>query len=317
MLVLEGRGAAECRRGFSQQRHRRRRAVSTSNARPSGRTARRMKVAFSLAFARDAAAPDAGFFTCQQHYPENFWNPAFQKHANSVSGIAGVVAVAAEPARHLDFMQSFAGAPAARRRRRLRASQRRAAAIEVTTPAAFLASLRRRKRRMSARGARLAALRFAAGGCEPAASRAELAGIAGLYAGNAAVIGPEDAMGAVLVFEPATKPVDRPRSPLHGRAREGKPSWTRSQTPSHVVTVGAVRFGNALPLGADRRALRAGKPGACAGDGGGAEGDRRPRRHRPRLQDLVRQGEPHVGQERARHRARRGAADLCRNPRQA
>jgi hypothetical protein len=31
----------------------------------------------------------------------------------------------------------------------------------------------------------------------------ELAGMAGLYAGNAAVIGPEDAMGAVLVFEPA------------------------------------------------------------------------------------------------------------------
>jgi hypothetical protein len=31
----------------------------------------------------------------------------------------------------------------------------------------------------------------------------ELAGIAGLYAGNAAVVGREDAMGAVLVFEPA------------------------------------------------------------------------------------------------------------------
>jgi hypothetical protein len=33
----------------------------------------------------------------------------------------------------------------------------------------------------------------------------ELAGIAGLYVGNAAVIGSEDAMGAILVFEPATK----------------------------------------------------------------------------------------------------------------
>ena len=30
----------------------------------------------------------------------------------------------------------------------------------------------------------------------------EIAGLAGLYAGNAAVIGQEDAMGAVLVFEP-------------------------------------------------------------------------------------------------------------------
>ena len=32
----------------------------------------------------------------------------------------------------------------------------------------------------------------------------ELAGMAGLYAGNATVIGADDAMGAVLVFEPKT-----------------------------------------------------------------------------------------------------------------
>jgi hypothetical protein len=31
----------------------------------------------------------------------------------------------------------------------------------------------------------------------------DLAGLGGLYAGNATVIGSEDAMGAVLVFEPA------------------------------------------------------------------------------------------------------------------
>jgi hypothetical protein len=33
----------------------------------------------------------------------------------------------------------------------------------------------------------------------------EQAGIAGLFAGNATVIGSEDAMGAVLVFEPAAR----------------------------------------------------------------------------------------------------------------
>ena len=69
-----------------------------------------VKVGFSLAFADDKLAPDIHFATCQQHYPENFWNPAFQKHANSVSGIAGVVAVAEEPERHRNFMQAFAGA---------------------------------------------------------------------------------------------------------------------------------------------------------------------------------------------------------------
>ena len=78
-----------------------------------------VKVAFSLAFADDKLAPDIHFAVCQQHYPENFWNPAFQKHPNSVSGIAGVIAVAEEPARHVSFMQSFAGS------RRCRSRQRR------------------------------------------------------------------------------------------------------------------------------------------------------------------------------------------------
>ncbi len=45
--------------------------------RPDGST---VKVGFSLAFARDAGAPEIGFATCQQHFPENFWNPAFQQH---------------------------------------------------------------------------------------------------------------------------------------------------------------------------------------------------------------------------------------------
>jgi hypothetical protein len=44
--------------------------------RPDGAT---VKVAFSLAFARDARAPGVGFAVCQQHFPENFWNPAFQQ----------------------------------------------------------------------------------------------------------------------------------------------------------------------------------------------------------------------------------------------
>ena len=53
-----------------------------------------VKLGFSLAFAENKAAADIHFATCQQHYPENFWNPAFQKHANSATGIAGVVVVA-------------------------------------------------------------------------------------------------------------------------------------------------------------------------------------------------------------------------------
>jgi len=160
-----------------------------------------VKLGFSLAFAEDKLAPDIHFASCQQHYPENFWNPAFQKHANSVSGVAGVIAVAEEPARHLDFMQSFAGAAAQTGKDGFKIETPRGA-IEVVTPAVFLHRYGVQAPDVS-RGARLAALRFAAADASLLQGVPELAGMAGLYAGNAAVIGPEDAMGAVLVFEPA------------------------------------------------------------------------------------------------------------------
>lgn len=73
---------------------------------PDGST---VKVAFSLAFALDSRAPDTGFFTCQKHYPENFWNSALQTHANGVAGIAVVTMVAENPADHTAFPYMFCG----------------------------------------------------------------------------------------------------------------------------------------------------------------------------------------------------------------
>ena len=169
-----------------------------AGARPDGSA---VKVGFSLAFAEDKLAPDIHFATCQQHYPENFWNPAFQKHANSVSGIAGVVVVADTPERHRGFMQAFAGAEAAASRDGFNIATPRGT-IEVTTPDAFL-----RRFGVAApdvtRGPRLAAIRFTAADASLLQNVPELAGLGGLYAGNAAVIGADDARGAVLVFESA------------------------------------------------------------------------------------------------------------------
>src|SRR6185436_1030125 len=68
-----------------------------------------VKVGFALAFARDSGAPDTGFAVCQQLHPENFWNPAFQQHANGVSGIAGAVLVAENPADHQIFLTALTG----------------------------------------------------------------------------------------------------------------------------------------------------------------------------------------------------------------
>jgi len=160
-----------------------------------------VKVAFSLAFAEDRLAPDIHFATCQEHYPENFWNAAFQKHANSVIGIAGAVVVAAQPERHIDFLQSFAGSVAQRLANGFALATPRSV-IDLMTPQAFLARFDVEPPDVRG-GARLAAIRFSAADASLLQGVPELAGIAGLYADNRAVIGLKDAMGAVLVFEPS------------------------------------------------------------------------------------------------------------------
>src|SRR3954464_14877556 len=82
MLALEGKGAAGDADAFHAA------GISDFEVFNFGRDARRpdgstVKVAFSLVFASDPRAPESGFFTSQNHNPENFWNPAFQHHANS------------------------------------------------------------------------------------------------------------------------------------------------------------------------------------------------------------------------------------------
>ena len=106
MLVLESRDAAGDAEGF--------RAAGIGDfepffferqaLRPDGSEVR---VAFSLAFANNAAAPDCGFFVCQQHEPQNFWNPAFQQHENGASGLSAVFLVAQEPATQTAFLSAF------------------------------------------------------------------------------------------------------------------------------------------------------------------------------------------------------------------
>jgi catechol 2,3-dioxygenase-like lactoylglutathione lyase family enzyme len=198
MLVLKGQGASDAEdfrtKGigdFDLYNFER------EGKRPDGSA---VKVAFSLAFARDDAAPDVGTFTCQHHYPENFWNPTFQKHANSATRVAGIVAVAEEPERHRDFMQAFAGGGAARTDSGFTVATPHGT-IDMTTPAAFTGRFGVAAPDVS-RDARLAAIRFAVADAELPQNAPELAGIAGLYAGSPAVIGADDALGAVIIFEP-------------------------------------------------------------------------------------------------------------------
>lgn len=157
-----------------------------------------VKVAFTLAFAKDKQAPDIGFFTCQHHYPENFWNPAFQQHGNGVRDTAGVVLVADQPAQHRDFLMAYTGAAAARDDGKGFTVDLPRGAISVMTPPAFTDRFGQRPP-VTERGARLAALRFKTG--DPTAASAILgkAGIAFSPLKSGAISAA--ILGATLIFE--------------------------------------------------------------------------------------------------------------------
>lgn len=69
-------------------------------------------VAFRLAFTSHPDLPACGFFTCQNRFPENFWKPAFQSHANTARDIAEIALVVDEPVRFEGFLSAYADAPA-------------------------------------------------------------------------------------------------------------------------------------------------------------------------------------------------------------
>ncbi len=66
-------------------------------------------VAFSLAFVTDARMPQAAFFCCQQHAPQHFWNPAYQRHRNGAVSCSEVIMIAAEPAAFAGFFAALQG----------------------------------------------------------------------------------------------------------------------------------------------------------------------------------------------------------------
>ena len=76
---------------------------------PDGSKAR---VDFSLAFVTEPSMPEAVFFTCQQHAPQYFWRPEYQRHANGAIRLSEIVMSAAAPSRYQSFFSRLLGKPA-------------------------------------------------------------------------------------------------------------------------------------------------------------------------------------------------------------
>ncbi|WP_417674604.1 VOC family protein [Roseibium sp.] len=65
------------------------------------------KVAFDLTFVTDPLAPDIGYFTCRNRFPENFWKAEYQAHANGAASVDEIVLVAKDPCDHHEFLGSL------------------------------------------------------------------------------------------------------------------------------------------------------------------------------------------------------------------
>jgi hypothetical protein len=202
MLVLEGRDAAADAEAF------RRAGIGDFEVFDFEREAKRpdglaVKVAFSLAFATDKQARDAGFFTCQQHYPENFWNPAFQDHPNGVTGIAGITMVAEQPEVHRHFLGAFAGVSEVKSSASGISVTTPRGDVQIMTPSAYRTLIGNEEPDL-ARGGRLAAIRFVARDKAKLLSVLAKGDIVAIErSGNVVVVPPDVAHGATLVFEPS------------------------------------------------------------------------------------------------------------------
>jgi len=199
MLLLESRDAAQDAAEFRAA------GIAISDALRFEREAKRpdgseVTLGFALAFARDAAAPDIGFAACQHLAPQNFWNPAFQAHPNTASGVTGVVLVAENPSDHHIFLSAFAG------ERELLATS---SGITVTTPRGTIQVMDPSAYRRhfgvappeAGEGARLAAMIVSVRDMAAAAATLAKADVPTAKVMGRLVVGPQAAMGATVVFE--------------------------------------------------------------------------------------------------------------------
>ena len=168
----------------------------------AGADGRPVKVAFSLAFARDRLSPHAGFAVCQHHFPQNFWNPARQVHGNGTVGVGGVVMVADNPADHHIFLSAFTG---------VRLLHSNSIGVKSVTPHGDIDLMEVPSFRdqfgvvktTTGEGAELAGLRLEVRDLDRLETQLNAGGIAHHRRVGRVVIAPDAAFGATLIFEEA------------------------------------------------------------------------------------------------------------------
>jgi len=196
MLVLESRNASADWSAFEDAGIGGFEPVSFSRLgrRPDGRP---VHVAFTLAFARDVLAPEVGLFVCQQHYPENFWNPGFQTHPNGASGVMALTMLAENPSDHAQALSAFTGVRdfAATSAGLTFVTPRGTIAVRTAAAFAFETGLH-----LADTPSRLAGFTVAVADAAVVAARLSSAGIDHAIVDGAIVVPPSVAHGVTLTF---------------------------------------------------------------------------------------------------------------------
>ena len=167
--------------------------------RPDGGT---VKLAFSLAFAAEPNSPDLRFAVCQHHFPENFWNPAFQVHANGAQDAPGVVMVARDPANHQNFLKAYIGAGEVDTRAGRLTAHTENGDIDILEPSA-VRDLFGLPVKASGKGLTLNAMRFTVADLGQTETLHRQNGLAVQRHGEKLIVPPNEAFGATLIFEAA------------------------------------------------------------------------------------------------------------------
>lgn len=165
---------------------------------PSGEAA---TVGFSLAFAPPAAAPGAAVFTCRQHAPEHFWNPAYQSHPNGAQRVVEVAMVAEDPEAMRPYFTALHGADAiAERAAGGFAVETPRGGVLVLPPDAYEAQYGEPPRADAPAGPHFAAVRLGVG--DLGATQAVLAGsgVATRWAPAGLVVPSDNLFGTALAF---------------------------------------------------------------------------------------------------------------------
>jgi hypothetical protein len=201
MLLLNSRDAAQDARSFAAS------GIGGFDVFDFAREGKRpdgteVKLAFSLAFAADPASPDLRFAACQHHFPENFWNPAFQSHANGAKRVPGVAMVANHPSNHRDFLKVYTGASEVISNAAGVTAHTENGDIEILEPAAARDQFGFPVE-ASGEGVTLSAMRFAVADIAQTEALHRQHGLAILGHAGRLIVPPIEAFGATLIFEAA------------------------------------------------------------------------------------------------------------------